>query len=77
MFAPATERPDRARAPRPQKVKVFKIYRWNPDEANQKPTLASYSVNMDEYVNQPHFVPASERPPRPRVASIAPRGEGR
>lgn len=31
-----------------QKLKEFKIYRWNPDAPSEKPTLQSYQVNLAE-----------------------------
>lgn len=36
------------------KVKYFKIYRWDPDVAGQKPYLATYAINLDEYVPAAH-----------------------
>lgn len=29
-------------------VKYFKIYRWDPEVAGQKPYVATYAVNLDE-----------------------------
>lgn len=34
--------------PPTQKLKEFKIYRWNPDAPSEKPTLQSYQVNLAE-----------------------------
>lgn len=31
-----------------QRLKTFKIYRWNPDKPEQKPKLQSYQVNVDD-----------------------------
>ncbi|GHJ84798.1 hypothetical protein NliqN6_1200 [Naganishia liquefaciens] len=37
-----------APTPAQQKLKEFKIYRWNPDAPSEKPTLQSYQVNLAE-----------------------------
>lgn len=37
-----------APVPKSQKLKEFKIYRWNPDQPSEKPTLQSYQVNLAE-----------------------------
>ena len=34
-------------------IKQFKIYRWDPEVAGQKPYIATYAVNLDEYVSLP------------------------
>ncbi|KAI5454272.1 succinate dehydrogenase complex, subunit B [Naganishia albida] len=37
-----------APVPPKQKLKEFKIYRWNPDQPSEKPQLQSYKVNLAE-----------------------------
>lgn len=37
-----------------ERLKHFKIYRWDPDQPGQKPHLATFTVNLDEYVSPPH-----------------------
>jgi hypothetical protein len=43
-----------------EKIKYFKIYRWDPDSPTQKPYLATYPVNLNEYVAR--YSPLNERP---------------
>ncbi|CAG8526897.1 5029_t:CDS:10 [Acaulospora colombiana] len=42
-----TEPPETPKA-KPPLMKEFKIYRWNPDEPEKKPTLQSYQVDLNQ-----------------------------
>ena len=39
-------------------MKYFKIYRWDPEVANQKPYMATYAVNLKECVAHVILSPA-------------------
>lgn len=43
----ATSSPEAVGQPAP-KTKTFKIYRWNPDEPTAKPTMQSYTLDLNK-----------------------------
>ena len=43
----STPAPEAAGEPAP-KIKTFKIYRWNPDEPTAKPTMQSYTLDLNK-----------------------------
>lgn len=44
----STTAPRLQAVPKPVLLKEFKIYRWNPDEPAKKPTLQSYSIDLNQ-----------------------------
>jgi len=34
--------------PHQQRIKYFKVYRWDPEQENQKPYLSTYPVDLDD-----------------------------
>ncbi|KDQ53949.1 hypothetical protein JAAARDRAFT_38932 [Jaapia argillacea MUCL 33604] len=47
-FATSAARSQAAAVQKPIQTKEFKIYRWNPDEPEKKPTLQSYKIDLNQ-----------------------------
>jgi len=47
-FGYSTSTPDLKVGPTFKNIKMFKIYRWNPENKDQKPYISTYPVNLDE-----------------------------
>lgn len=49
LATPVPEKaPGTAQRAKPPHIKEFKIYRWNPDEPEKKPSLQSYNVDLNQ-----------------------------
>jgi len=47
-FATSAARSQAVPTEKPTLMKEFKIYRWNPDEPEKKPTLQSYTIDLNQ-----------------------------
>ncbi|KAJ3479091.1 hypothetical protein NLI96_g9300 [Meripilus lineatus] len=47
-FATSAQRSQAVPTEKPVLLKEFKIYRWNPDEPAKKPTLQSYTIDLNQ-----------------------------